>query len=76
LAARKTTRRRSNQRNAGSSKPTTMRLTGALLDRLDRMAASSKYNVTRTWLVAKYLEEGLARDGDKVVVVEKVGAFA
>jgi hypothetical protein len=40
------------------------------------MASSGKYNTSRSRLIAKYLEEGLARDGDKVVVVEKVGAFA
>jgi hypothetical protein len=50
-----------------------MRIALPLLRRVDAMADRAKYRTSRSWLIAKYIEDGLARDGDKVV--EPTGVF-
>lgn len=53
-------------------KPTTMRIQPELLKRAGKVA-TSKYERSRSWLVAKYIEDGLARDERKIA---PQGAFA
>lgn len=50
-------------------KPTTMRIPPSLLKRCDKVAG--KQDRSRSWLINKYIEEGLVRDESPAT-----GAFA